>query len=114
MAKFDVLDMNGKKVSTIELSDAVFGITPNEKVMHTVSYTHLDVYKRQGMTKALAQEEGPSGITVNCVAPGVVETDMMRGFSLEDKQVLAQETPCLLYTSTHMEKEEDKNDCDCD
>ena len=50
-----------------------------------------------GMTKALAQEEGPSGITVNCVAPGVVETDMMRGFSLEDKQVLAQD--CLLYTS---------------
>ena len=34
MAKFDVLDMNGKKVSTIELSDAVFGMTPNEKVMH--------------------------------------------------------------------------------
>ena len=32
MAKFDVLDMNGKKVSTVELSDAVFGITPNEKV----------------------------------------------------------------------------------
>ena len=28
MAKFDVLDMNGKKVSTVELSDAVFGITP--------------------------------------------------------------------------------------
>ncbi len=52
-----------------------------------------------GMTKALAQEEGPSGITVNCVAPGVVETDMMRGFSLEDKQVLAQETPlCRLGT----------------
>ena len=51
------------------------------------------------MTKALAQEEGPSGITVNCVAPGVVETDMMRGFSLEDKQVLAQETPlCRLGT----------------
>ena len=31
MAQFDVVDMNGKKVSTVELSDAVFGITPNEK-----------------------------------------------------------------------------------
>ena len=31
MAKFDVVDMSGKKVSTVELSDAVFGITPNEK-----------------------------------------------------------------------------------
>ena len=39
MAKFDVLDMNGKKVSTVELSDAVFGITPNEKVM--LSLIHI-------------------------------------------------------------------------
>ena len=30
MAKFDVLDINGAKVDTVELSDAVFGITPNE------------------------------------------------------------------------------------
>ena len=34
MAKFDVLDMSGKKVSEIELSDAIFGIQPNERVMH--------------------------------------------------------------------------------
>ena len=34
MAKFDVVDMSGKKVSTVELSDAVFGITPNEKAVH--------------------------------------------------------------------------------
>ena len=33
MAQFDVVDMNGKKVSTVELSDAVFGITPNEKAL---------------------------------------------------------------------------------
>ena len=33
MAQFDVVDMNGKKVSTVELSDAVFGITPNEKAV---------------------------------------------------------------------------------
>lgn len=46
-----------------------------------------------GLTKALAKEEGPSGITVNCVAPGVIDTDMMANFSAEDKQALAQETP---------------------
>lgn len=46
-----------------------------------------------GLTKALAKEEGLSGITVNCVAPGVIETDMMAGFSAEDKAELAEETP---------------------
>lgn len=46
-----------------------------------------------GLTKALAKEEGPSGITVNCVAPGVIDTDMMAGFSEQDKQELADETP---------------------
>ncbi len=46
-----------------------------------------------GLTKALAKEEGPSGITVNCVAPGVIETDMMAAFTPEDKAALAEETP---------------------
>ena len=46
-----------------------------------------------GLTKALAKEEGPSGITVNCVAPGVIETDMMAAFTAEDKAALAEETP---------------------
>lgn len=52
-----------------------------------------------GLTKALAKEVGPSGITVNCIAPGVVETDMMSGFSDEVKSELADETPlCRLGT----------------
>ena len=47
MAKFDVVDMNGKKVSEIELSDAVFGITPNEKAVHTAVVNYL-ANQRQG------------------------------------------------------------------
>lgn len=46
-----------------------------------------------GLCKALAKEEGPSGITVNCVAPGVIDTDMMACYSPEDKAALAEETP---------------------
>lgn len=46
-----------------------------------------------GLGKALAKEEGPSGITVNIVAPGVIDTDMMAGFTDEDRAVLAEDTP---------------------
>lgn len=46
-----------------------------------------------GMTRALAKELGPSGIRVNCVSPGVIETEMMAGFSEEDKAALCEETP---------------------
>lgn len=46
-----------------------------------------------GMTKALAREAGPSGITVNCVCPGVVDTDMLSAFSQADLQALREETP---------------------
>ena len=46
-----------------------------------------------GLTRALAKELGPSGITVNCVAPGVIDTEMNRQLSQETKAALAEETP---------------------
>lgn len=46
-----------------------------------------------GLTKALAKEVGLSGITVNCVAPGVIETDMNANLTDEDKAALCEETP---------------------
>lgn len=46
-----------------------------------------------GMTRALAKEVGPSGITVNCIAPGVIRTPMLDGFSQEELAQLAQDTP---------------------
>ncbi len=52
-----------------------------------------------GFTRALAKEVGPSGIRVNCVAPGVIQTDMMAGFDEAALQELREETPlCRLGT----------------
>lgn len=46
-----------------------------------------------GFTKALAKEVGPSGVQVNCIAPGVIETEMNKRLSDADKAALAEETP---------------------
>lgn len=55
----------------------------------------------RGFTKALAKELGPSGITVNCVEPGVIETDMNACFDEETLAQLKDETPlCRLGKPT--------------
>ena len=46
-----------------------------------------------GLTKALAKELGPSGIQVNCVAPGVIQTDMNASLDEDTVKELKEETP---------------------
>ena len=48
-----------------------------------------------GMSKALAKELGPSGITVNCIAPGIINTDMNVQIDSDVMKGLIEETPLM-------------------
>ncbi|MDD6678185.1 MAG: 50S ribosomal protein L4 [Firmicutes bacterium] len=60
MLKTNVYDMSGKQVGEIELPEAVFGIEPNESVVHDVVKNHL-ANKRQGTQSALTRAEVSGG-----------------------------------------------------
>lgn len=53
----------------------------------------------RGLTMALAKELGPSGVTVNCVEPGVIETEMNAALDEETRRSLCDSTPlCRMGT----------------
>ena len=60
MLKTNVLDMSGKVVGEIELSEVLFGIEPNQSVVHDVVKNHL-ANKRQGTQSALTRAEVSGG-----------------------------------------------------
>ena len=60
MPKTNVYDMSGKQVGEIDLSDAIFGIEPNESVVHDVVKNHLSNC-RQGTQSALTRAEVSGG-----------------------------------------------------
>ena len=60
MLKTNVYNMSGKLVGEIELSEAVFGINPNESVVHDMVKNHL-ANKRQGTQSALTRAEVSGG-----------------------------------------------------
>ena len=85
MAKFDVLDMSGKKVESIELSDGVFGIEPNVSAMHAdvVNYlanqrqgTHKSKQRNEisGSTRKLKKQKGTGGARA-----GSIKNPLFRG-----------------------------------
>ncbi|MCH5209518.1 MAG: SDR family oxidoreductase, partial [Oscillospiraceae bacterium] len=84
-----VKDMISEKRGKIINVSSMWGITGGSCEVHYSASKAAVI----GFTKALAKELGPSGITVNCVAPGVIETEMNKNLSEEDIKSLEDETP---------------------
>jgi 3-oxoacyl-[acyl-carrier protein] reductase len=84
-------DMINNKSGRIINVSSMWGITGSSCEVH-YSATKAALI---GMTKALAKEVGPSGITVNCIAPGVIDTEMNKSISEEDMDALKNETPLM-------------------
>lgn len=88
-SKAVIPDMLKRKSGRIINISSMWGITGSSCEVH-YSAAKAGLI---GMTKALAKELGPSGITVNAIAPGVINTDMNKSLTDEDLRSLIDETP---------------------
>jgi len=83
--------MVSRKIGSIVNISSIWGETGGSCEVH-YSAAKAGVI---GLTKALAKELGSSGITVNCVCPGVIRTDMLDAFTEDDLKALSDETPVM-------------------
>ena len=92
-------DMVHEKYGKIINVSSIWGITGASCEVHYSASKAAVI----GFTKALAKELGPSNINVNCVAPGVIDTEMNNHLDVETKSVLCEETPlCRMGTAEEM------------
>lgn len=88
--------MISKKVGKIINISSVWGLVgASMEVAYSASKAAII-----GFTKALAKEVGPSNITVNCIAPGIVMTDMVNNLSVEEFDQIREEIPLGRIGST--------------
>lgn len=78
-----------RKAGNIVTVSSIWGVTGASCESHYAASKAAVI----GLTKSLAQELGLSGIRVNCVAPGVIDTDMNAMHDAQTLQELAEETP---------------------
>ena len=89
IARLALPDMISRKSGSIVFVSSMWGqVGASCEVAYSAAKAGLI-----GLTKALAKEAGPSGIRVNCAAPGLIDTDMNAHLTPEDLEALADETP---------------------
>lgn len=84
--------INRKQGKIINIS-SIWGITGASCEVHYSAAKAAVI----GFTKALAKELGPSNIQVNCVAPGIIETDMNFSLDQSARDSLLQDTPLMRF-----------------
>ncbi len=88
-SKYAVKDMISKKSGNIINISSMWGeVGASCEVVYSASKAGII-----GLTKALAKEVGQSGIRVNCIAPGVIETDMNKELDAQTIAELVDEIP---------------------
>jgi 3-oxoacyl-[acyl-carrier protein] reductase len=89
LSKFAVEHMVKNKKGKIINISSVWGLTGASLEVHYSASKAALI----GFTKALAKELAPSGIQVNCVAPGVINTEMIADLTPNEISVLSSEIP---------------------
>ena len=80
--------INEKRGCIINIS-SIWGIVGAScETIYSIAKAGMD-----GMTKSLAKELGPSNIRVNSIAPGIIDTEMNKGYSEQDLESIRQEIP---------------------
>ena len=89
MSQEVVQNMIARKEGCIINISSIWGMVgASLEVLYSISKAGMD-----GLTKALAKELGPSGIRVNSVAPGIIETQMNSHLTEEEKKAIVEEIP---------------------
>jgi len=86
LASFDMPDFYARGSGAIVNVSSIWGARGAScEVAYSAAKAGLE-----GLTRALAKEAGPMGVRVNAVAPGVIDTEMNRGYSPEERASLAE------------------------
>ena len=88
-SKAALTDMISKKSGRIINISSIWGLVGSSCEVHYSASKAAVI----GLTRALAKELGPSGITVNAIAPGYIDTDMNKDVSDEDREEFCENTP---------------------